>query len=102
MSTTFPLPSSPHCAPTTTMLGMSATSRNRKMLGRIREQRADRHGALMATREIVHADQDGVPLTRTPDDEGPPGALLVRVRDRLLERPPDDIAGDGPTEVAQA
>src|SRR5438874_1576846 len=85
-STTFPLPSSPHCVPTTTMLGMAHTS---PALGQILEHvlrplqhLRDRHDALALARQV---DDQGLAVARTraADDQRAGRALARGVGQRL-------------------
>src|SRR5262252_1045480 len=97
MSTTFPLPSSPHCVPTTTMLGMAATSEDAFWMI---QDLTNSQPALRSVREIHRHD-----LVRTSarmaDDEDLPHPLRPGVLDRLLEPAGDDVAGHRRTEIAQ-
>src|SRR2546425_11686110 len=101
-STTLPLPSSPHCAPITTMfLDMSCPSYSRKARGRIREGLGHRQRALAAAAEIERQQLAGR-RARTADDEHVVHALRARVLDRLLEAAADDVARHGGAEIAEA
>src|SRR5213592_148464 len=74
MSTIFPLPSSPHCVPTTTMLGMAHSPEEASGL------RQDfRHGqdALGTVREVERKDLLGL-RARAPDDQDVAHALRAR------------------------
>src|SRR2546422_10116430 len=98
-STIFPFPSSPHCAPTTTMLGM-APSHVRKIAIRRLEHGGDREHPLAAAAEI-EIQQLLRPGPRAADDEHVTGALRARVRDRFVEPPADDVSRDRGAAVAQ-
>src|SRR5207249_4707075 len=89
-STTFPLPSSPHCVPTTTMLGMAPTP---KEAPRLRQDLRHGQDALGAVREIEREELGGL-RARAPDDQDVAHALSARVGDRLLEPAADDVARD--------
>src|SRR5436853_2889458 len=65
VSTTLPLPSSPHCVPTTTMLGMASTS---EYLLWMFEDLADRQRAIRSVRPI-HRHDLARPGARVADDE---------------------------------
>src|SRR5260370_1831951 len=54
-STTFPLPSSPHCVPTTTMLGMTHPSKESRRIG---QELGDRQRALGPAREYDGEEPD--------------------------------------------
>src|SRR5947209_6887772 len=97
MSTTFPLPSSPHCVPTTTMLGMAHSSEKASGV-----HQDFRHGqdALGTVREVEREEFLGL-RARAPDDQDVAHALRARVGDRLLEPATDDVARDRRTRVAQ-
>src|SRR5439155_641623 len=81
MSTTFPLPSSPHCVPTTTMLGMAHSSEKASGV-----HQDFRHGqdTLGTVREVEREEFLGL-RARAPDDQDVAHALRARVGDRLLE-----------------
>src|SRR5262245_58060409 len=96
-STTFPLPSSPHCVPTTTMLGMTQPSKNSL---RMLENLTDRQHALRSVREAHRQHLAGAGL-RVTDDQDVTHALCARVRDRLVEPAADDIARDRRAQIAQ-
>src|SRR5207249_10258448 len=81
MSTTFPLPSSPHCVPTTTMLGMAHSSEYALWM---LENVADRQHALRSVRQ-VHRQHLPRPGARVTDDEDMAHALGAGVGDRRLE-----------------
>src|ERR1700687_604325 len=84
-STTLPLPSSPHWAPTITMLGMTRTSYLRKMAHRVGQDLGRRRAPLAALAvQRDHPHQLGV-RSRLADHECPAGALLPRVRERLVD-----------------
>src|SRR5438034_124165 len=96
-STTFPLPSSPHCVPTTTMLGMAPTP---KEAPRLRQDLRHGQDALGAVREIEREELGGL-RARAPDDQDVAHALSARVGDRLLEPAADDVARDRRARGAQ-
>src|SRR5438874_630140 len=60
-STTFPLPSSPHCVPTTTMLGMAHTSEEARRVG---QELGDHERALRSVREVERQDLVVPPAAR--------------------------------------
>src|SRR6266446_10967573 len=97
MSTTLPLPSSPHCVPTTTMLGMASTSESAFWM---LEDLTDRQHALRSIRK-VHRDALGRPGARVADHQHLADALRPRVGDRLLEPAADDIARDRGAQIAE-
>src|SRR5262247_284501 len=101
-STTLPLPSSPHCVPTTTMLGMTPTSREilEHPLRSLQHLR-DPDGPLRAPGEVDH---QRLTLARAPaaDDEHAGGALAPSVGERLGQRAADDVARHRGAAVAQA
>src|SRR5207249_6443155 len=97
MSTTLPLPSSPHCVPTTTMLGMASSPEYALWM---LEDLAHGQHALRSIRKI-HRDDLARLGARVADDEGLTDALRPRVRDRLLEPAADDIASDRSAQVAE-
>src|SRR6267142_1668714 len=90
-STTFPLPSSPHCVPTTTMLGMAQPS---KYALRMLENLTDRQHALRSVRE-AHRQHLAGTGPRVTDDQDVTHALGARVGDGLVEPAADDIARNG-------
>src|SRR6267142_1692757 len=96
ISTTLPLPSSPHCVPTTTMLGMASTFKYALWMV---EDLSDPQHALRSVRKI-HRDDLTRPGARVTDDEDLPHALSSGVGDRLLEPAADDVAGDRGAEIA--
>src|SRR5437870_12419709 len=97
MSTTLPLPSSPHCVPTTTMLGMASSPEYALWM---LEDLAHGQHALRSIRKI-HRDDLARPGARVADAEGLTDALRPRVGDRLLEPAADDIASDRSAQVAE-
>src|SRR5206468_9274440 len=97
MSTTLPLPSSPHCVPTTTMLGMAFTPEY--TLWMLEDFIHGQH-ALRSIRKI-HRDDLARPGARVADDEHCPDALRLRVGDRLLEPAADDIASNRGPQVTE-
>src|SRR5213078_5380154 len=96
-STTLPLPSSPHCIPTTTMLGMADT---REEASRPFQDLRHRQDALGAVREVQRQERIRTGA-RAPDDQDVAHALRARVGHRLLEPAADDVARDRGAEVAQ-
>src|SRR2546426_2022546 len=96
-STILPFPSSPHCVPTTTMLGMTATSKESL---RIREHVADGQHALPACLQIHRQDFAGSGAGVT-DDQDVMDTLGTGVGDRLLEPAADDVAGHRGARVAE-
>src|SRR5688572_1430426 len=84
------------------MLGMSTASKHRKVTSRTLEERGHGDGALSPAVEIEHPHRLRVGRTRIADDERPARALLARIRQRLLERPADDVARHRPSEIAEA
>src|SRR5215470_19054146 len=99
-STTLPLPSSPHCAPTITMLGMTCSSHARKVPGGICEDLGDGHPALTAPLERDDAELSSR-RARLADDEGAAGALLARVGERFLDGAAQDVPRHGRPRVPQ-
>src|SRR5437763_16513954 len=97
MSTTLPLPSSPHCVPTTTMLGMASSPEYALWM---LEDLAHGQHALRSIRKI-HRDGLARPGARVAHDEGLTDALRPRVGDRLLHPAADDIASDRSPQVAE-
>src|SRR5207247_11309290 len=96
-STTLPLPSSPHCVPTTTMLGMAHTSEYTFWM---LEDFTNRQHALRLVREVHRQDLTGAG-PRVTDHEDVAHALGAGVGDRLLELAADDVAGDRGAQVAE-
>src|SRR5712692_4489880 len=96
-STTFPLPSSPHCVPTTTMLGMAHPSKEARRIG---QELGDRERALGAARE-VDGEEPVSPRLRASHDQHVAHPLGARVRERVLEPAAHDIARHRGAEVAQ-
>src|SRR5437899_1963856 len=96
-STTLPLPSSPHCVPTTTMLGMADTSEYAFWM---LEDFTNRQHALRLVREVHRQDLPRAGAC-VPDDEDVADALGAGVGDRLLEPAADDVSGDRSAQVAQ-
>src|SRR5437870_12165756 len=84
-STTFPFPSSPHCVPTTTMLGMANL---REEASRLRQELRDRQDALGPVREL-HRQQLMPARERAPDDQDVAHVPRARVIDPLVERATD-------------
>src|SRR5438876_158654 len=87
-STIFPLPSSPHCVPTTTMLGIAHAPEE---ACRLREDLRHRQNALGAGREVEREELLGL-RARAPDDQHVARALRACVGDRLLEPAADHVA----------
>src|SRR5437867_4653812 len=96
-STTLPLPSSPHCVPTTTMLGMAHTS---EYMVWMLEDFTNRQHALRRVREVYRQDLTSAG-PRVTDHEDVAHALGAGVGDRLLELAADDVAGDRGAQVAE-
>src|SRR5262249_7902509 len=93
-STTLPLPSSPHCAPITTIVvDMPLPSHAFERLRRIREHFRHRQRALVAAFEIQHQHLTGAGARRA-DHQHMAHALGARVFDRLVQAAADDIARD--------
>src|SRR4029453_1511918 len=95
-STTFPLPSSPHCVPTTTILGMAHTSEYAFWMF---ENLADRVDAFRPICKVHRQNLAGAG-PRVTDHEDMPHPLGAGVGDRLLETAADDVAGHRGAEVA--
>src|SRR5437867_12733971 len=89
-STTFPLPSSPHCVPTTTMLGMAPTP---KEAPRLRQDLRHGQDAPGAVREIEREELGGL-RARAPDEQDVAHARSARVGDRRLDPAAHDGARD--------
>src|SRR5262245_6051616 len=92
MSTTLPLPSSPHCAPITTMLGMAAPLCFVEVPFRMLEHVAHAERALPAPGQ-VQRQQLALAGARTADHQHVPHALGAGVGQRVLQPAADDIAG---------
>src|SRR6267142_2135428 len=102
-STTLPLPSSPHCAPITTMLGMAAplcVLDLREMPLRMLERVAHAQRALAAAGQ-VQRQQLAVRGARTAHHQHVTHALGASVGQRVVQPAADDIAGDRGAAVAQ-
>src|SRR5262245_12045349 len=97
MSTTLPLPSSPHCVPTTTMLGMVSTSEY--ALWMLENLAHGEH----AFRSVGKVQRDHLARrgARVADDQHLTDALSPGVGDRFVEPAADDIAGDRRAEIAE-
>src|SRR5213594_1110293 len=101
-STTLPLPSSPHCAPITTMfLDMSCPSHSLEALGRIREDLGDRQRALAAAAEVERQQLAGR-RARTAGDEHVVHALGARIFGRCCATTSADVLRSGGLTSAQA
>src|SRR2546427_11819493 len=101
-STTLPLPSSPHCAPITTMfLDMSCPSHSLEALGRIRQDLGHRQRALAAAAEIERQQLAGR-RARTAGDEHVVHALGARIFDRFFESTTDDVPRHRRPEITKA
>src|SRR5438552_3669091 len=101
MSTTFPLPSSPHCVPTTTMLGMAVPLHLGEVPFGPFQDVADRQGPLTAADQVQRQQRVGG-RPRAADHQHVARPLGARVGQRLLEPAADDVAGDRGAAVAQA
>src|SRR5262245_41913936 len=99
-STTLPLPSSPHCMPTTTMLAMT-TPRAGEEPGRRLQHVAHGERALVA-RDQIQGEQLTPARARTADHEHPPHTLSAGVVQRFLQPTADDVARHRGPQVAQA
>src|SRR5690242_11862540 len=99
-STTLPLPSSPHCAPITTMLGIALLLHVHEVPVRLLQHLADRQCLLSSTRQVERQELLG-PRAGTADDQYPARPLRLRVGERLRELPGQDIAGDRGAAIAQ-
>src|ERR1700687_3967959 len=101
-STTLPLPSSPHWAPTITMLGMTRPSHVRKLAAWVGQDLGRRHAPLAAL--VVQRNHPHLLRVRTglADHERPPGALLPRVIERCVEPSAQDVSRHCRAEVSQA
>src|SRR5258705_4764443 len=97
MSTTLPFPSSPHCVPTTTMLGMASTPENALWMV---EDLSDPQHALRSVHEI-HRHHLLRPGARMADDEDLPHTLRPGVRHRLVEPAADDVTRHRGPEIAK-
>src|SRR6185503_14090487 len=89
-STTLPLPSSPHCVPTTTMLGMAVPSCFSKMLLRTFQHVGHRQRPLGAAGQVERQQLAGL-RARAADHQHVAHALGARVGDRLLQPAANDI-----------
>src|SRR5256885_1723972 len=96
-STTFPLPSSPHCVPTTTMLGMAHTSEEARRVG---QELGDHERALRSVRQVERQELVGA-RPRAPHDQCPAHPLGAGVGERVLEPAADDVAGHRGAEVGK-
>src|SRR5437867_8340822 len=99
-STTLPLPSSPHCVPTTTMLGTVVPSQLFEIPRGTVQHVGERQRALGPVPEI-DVEQRTRRRLRPADHQGAPHALRPRIRERLLERPAHDVARDRRAEITQ-
>src|SRR5262245_35423683 len=113
-STTLPLPSSPHCAPITTMFGMAALLIRRGLRPlrappvhldevplRMVQHVAHRQRALAAAHQ-VHRQQLLGARAGAAHHEHVAHPLGARVGDRLVQPPADDVARHRDPAVAQA
>src|SRR6185503_19007899 len=91
MSTTLPLPSSPHCAPITTMLGITALLAPPEVGLRVVQHLAHRQHPLVSARQLQRQQLVG-PRARAADDQHVAGPLCAGVGHRLLELPGEDVA----------
>src|SRR5262245_46801981 len=98
-STTLPLPSSPHCAPITTMLGITPLLHLCEVPLRLLQHVTDRQRLLSPTRP-VQRQQLLRPRARAADDEYAPRPLSPRILQRLVQLPREDIAGDRGSAIA--
>src|SRR5258706_8511559 len=104
MSTTLPLPSSPHCVPTTTMFGMSApaslfSAQGEISFGRV-EHGGHRQHALGAGGKVDREDLTGR-RALAAHDQHVTHAVRARVCKRLREPAAHDVARHGGVAIAQ-
>src|SRR4030095_9743713 len=99
-STTLPLPSSPHCAPITTMLGMPVPLKVREMALRTVQHLPHRQRALAARGQVERQELVGLGA-RAAHDQRVPRPLRASVGDRLVEPTGEDVARHRGTPVAQ-
>src|SRR5688572_21762991 len=93
-STTLPLPSSPHCVPTTTMLGMAAPLRFGKMPLRMLQHIAHGQRPLGAVSQIERQQLLGR-CPRAAYHQHVAHTLRPGIGQRVLEPAADDVAGHG-------
>src|SRR5882672_53853 len=91
-STTFPLPSSPHCVPTTTMLGMAVPLDSLEVPFRMLEHVPHRQRALPAPGQ-VQGQQLAVRRARAAHHQDVAHALGAGVGQRVVEPAADDVTG---------
>src|SRR5882672_676604 len=91
-STTFPLPSSPHCAPTTTMLGMALPLRLGEMPLRLLQHVSHRQRTLAAPGQVQRQQRIGR-RARAAHHQHVAHALGARVGQRVFQAAADDVAG---------
>src|SRR5262245_9994103 len=86
------------------MLAMSTLLQTRAVTRGRPQQRAPIGRSLAPGAEIQRSHAVGLAFRRprTADHQREPGPLLAGVDEGLLERPADDIARDGPTQVPEA
>src|SRR4030095_6474159 len=104
-STSLPLASSPHCAPTTTMLGMTTLLEPGEVPGGIGEQLTRAQHALRPALSFRTKSEYGNGVgaaSRFAEHEHPARALLPRVGERVGQSPADDTPGQPPAGVAIA
>src|SRR5262245_29390298 len=101
-STTLPLPSSPHCAPTTTMLAIARSCAQllEEATG-FAEHLAHVELALAAAAQL-EIEQVASSRARAAHHQHPAHALGPRVGQRIVEAPGDDVAGHRRAEITQA
>src|SRR4029450_12166495 len=97
IATTLPFPSSPHCVPPTTMLGMASTSEY--VLWMFEDLSNPQH-ALRSVREI-HRHHLLRPGARMADDEDLSHTLRPVVRPGLVEPAADDVTRHRGPEIAE-
>src|SRR4029453_10663205 len=105
MSTSLPLASSPHWAPTTTMLGMATLHETGEVPNGIGEEIARGDEALAtplpARLEVQHAHLVGA-TARATDHPHPARPPPARIGERVLQPPADDVPRHRRAEVAIA
>src|SRR5215475_5132742 len=100
-STTLPLPSSPHCAPTTTMLAIACScAQLLEVPARLAQDLADVQLALAAAGQLDVEERAGS-RARAAHHQNPAHSLGPRVGQRVVEAPADDVAGHRGPQVAQ-
>src|SRR5215510_3717828 len=99
-STTLPLPSSPHCAPTTTMLAIChSCAQLLEVPPGLTEHLAHVQFALAPAGQL-DVEQPARPGAGATHHEHPAHPLGPRVGQRLVQAPGDDVAGHRGPQIA--